>query len=120
MTEIDALLEQFDALITQFEKLFSAVADKTWLPRPELHAAQQQFKSIKDTLEETTKQLKHGTMTELERRFFYKPLEQARTHLHAKWNSNPFNSNWIYELGNAQTDLRHGRFDLAEFKKKQH
>jgi hypothetical protein len=119
MTEVDRLLERFDSLITQFEKLVIAIGDKKWLDRSELQAAQQQYKSLKETLSETPKELQHRSMTDLERRFFFRELEKARTKLHARSNTNPINSNWIHQLADAQGDLTHGRFVLAEFKKKQ-
>lgn len=118
MDDFDSLLERFDSLIQPFDKLMACIGDKSFLPRHELREAQEQFKSIKETMNTVYKDLQHRQVTDIEHRFFIPAVAKARTKLHAKWNSNPFASHWFHELYDARDDLNHMRFELERFRKK--
>lgn len=110
-TERRDVITRLTAYRDRLGVLMDLIGNKTHLAPDERVKAQEQMKSLKESLSED---YRYGSsakgreeMNECERAYFYPAVHEAFTEVKSRWNSDPIRSNWFSELYAAQMDINH-------------
>jgi hypothetical protein len=92
------LLARVDKYLAEMDALMEMLHGKSFLSRDERQSAQDRMKNLKAAMKADPD---YG-------------VQKSFLHIHAASNSNPINSHWLEQLGDARSDLSLYRYRLAQ------
>jgi hypothetical protein len=104
--EVIAALQKYK---DQFDNISTVIDEKKSMTLDEKEKARYLLKTLKADLKASAKygtvSGKNTEMNNYERNYFEPAVSRAKVNLNARVNTDPINGNWLYYLGNAESDI---------------